>query len=138
FRGLTEFARSGWDPVDPCSTSFAAGRWTSVAVAMLTGTAFALNGGAQTVFYMGYPEAFEAAAGAGIRLADTAGGWALNAAGLGNTPVMTAASVIFAANARGVATVFIYGADRATSTWLRWEQPILQLLGTEIERIIVR
>lgn len=135
--GLTEFARSEWDPVDKCSTSFAAGRWTSVAFGVVAGGAVALNGGAQSVFYTGYPEAFEAAAWAGTRLTDTVGGWALNAVGLGNTSVMTVASVIFAANARGVATVFIHGVEKATSTWIRWEQPVLQLLGTQIQRIIV-
>ncbi len=82
------------------------------------GAAGSLNAGSRTVFFSGKGagELAMAGKGDGITILETAAGRVLHAAQAPDL-VWKAASAIFAANARGVAQVFLSPPLRSNATW---------------------
>jgi hypothetical protein len=141
--GLTSLARDAMGlngVVDKCSGIYKGGVGSGVALGIATGGVGSLNAGARSIFYSGGAEALSAArglaaAGGGRLLENTAGGTALNAINrlIGNRmpgAVWDVASGIFAANARGSATIVLRATGgSAASTLSRVELPILSARG---------
>jgi RHS repeat-associated protein len=89
------------------------------------------SAGAASVFYSGYPAAYNAALaeGGGTLITQTLGGRALVWLGVNSRTVWAAASAIYAANATGTAQVFVRGAQNLQNVWYTVEQPVLEFLG---------
>ncbi|MDH3227374.1 MAG: RHS repeat-associated core domain-containing protein, partial [Thermoleophilia bacterium] len=134
--GLTRVARQhlGIDHVvNYCSGWYKTGQYGAIAHGLALGGASAFSGGARSVFFSGGSTSFEIAnnyKGIGIMITDTLGGRLLNSLGP-RVPaaVWRAASAIFAANAKGVATAFVRTPMRSGNIFMSVEVPVMRLFG---------
>jgi hypothetical protein len=133
----TEAIRNIWnkniwsapDQVCQCSGWYSGGKWGAYTWATATVGVAGLYGGSSSVYYAGNG-ARAIAEGLGTTIGQTPIGAALNALGVENPIVWTAASSIFAANASGTATAVINYVS-PNSIWLV-EQAILNLRNIPI------
>jgi RHS repeat-associated protein len=141
--GLTHWIREslGWNSVvNECSGLYTAGWWGGAATATATAGAGSFWGGARSVFYSGGSgAAYEAALagkGTGILLEETLGGRAMTFVSENIMKLPDAAwegaSAIYAANAKGVAQVFLREPVNPNGIFMRIERPILETLGNAV------
>jgi hypothetical protein len=135
--GLTNWLRNRMNinhVIDRCSWSYSAGTWAGYLHGIAFSGAGLLHGGARTVLYSGEGalETARLAKGTGRLLEDTLGGQLLKVV---NQHVVTvpdavwsAASGIFAANAKGEVAVFLRN-PHAQSILNTVEKPVLSLVN---------
>jgi RHS repeat-associated protein len=134
--GITNYIRDriGTNSViDQCSWSYSAGSWTGFFHGIAMGGTSLLHGGAPTVLWSGTgtKQVANAAKGAGKLLTDTPLGKMLELVDdyvRLPKPVWSAASAIFAANAKGEVQVFVKN-PTAQSVWNNVEKPILVMIN---------